>query len=96
MIGTACPAKRVGGCRACIYNDPLVLAHARALLTSGPEGATASSIWAVVFAPTSGAATTGLRRSQASAICARVTPRASASRPAASMMARSLSAVRLV
>ena len=31
MIGTACPAKRVGGCRACIYNDPMVLAHGGAV-----------------------------------------------------------------
>ena len=45
------------------------------------------------LAPTSGAATTGLRRSQASAICARVAPRASATAPTASTVERSLSAL---
>ncbi|KQW04199.1 hypothetical protein ASD08_42710 [Streptomyces sp. Root369] len=49
--------------------------------------ATASSICRIEPAPTRGAVTTGWRRSQASAICARLTPWASAARPTASMMA---------
>ena len=52
--------------------------------------ATASSIWEVVLAPTSGAVTTGLLCGQARAVWARVTPCSAAIAPAASMIAWSL------
>jgi hypothetical protein len=56
-------------------------------VSSVSNDATASSIWAVVLAPTSGAVTTGRLCSQASAIWARLTPRSAAMVPTASMIA---------
>jgi hypothetical protein len=57
------------------------------------SAAIASSIWLVLSAPTIGAATTGLRRSQASAICAWATPCSAATAPSVSTISLSVSAL---
>jgi hypothetical protein len=41
VMGDELPAKAAVTCHARYHDDPIVLVHARALLTSTPEGATA-------------------------------------------------------